>query len=254
MDGEISPVLTYRPAGDRVPVFLIPAANGLGWAYSRLTRHVPAGHPVHALQDPRLVRGRMVPRDVPGLAADYLAQIKSVQPTGPYVLAGWSFGGTVAQQIAVDVEHKGEEVALLVMLDSFPGDVLGRGEHIRPEDLAGAALDGVPPHTTGIPEIREALIRRDSPLASLSNRAIENLLSAVRENTRAMARHAPGQSSGPVLFVDAAPPDDQSPASETWAPYLTGDVERHIVQFGHGQMLQPDALTALGDLLARKLR
>lgn len=45
-----------------------------------------------------------------------------MQPRGPYLLGGWSFGGLVAWETARRLEERGEEVALLVLIDSRPPD------------------------------------------------------------------------------------------------------------------------------------
>ena len=56
------------------------------------------------------------------MAADYLDLIRKIQPSGPYNLLGWSFGGLVAHAIATKLQAAGEEVALLALLDSYPCD------------------------------------------------------------------------------------------------------------------------------------
>jgi thioesterase domain-containing protein len=55
------------------------------------------------------------------IAEHYLWQIRAVQPLGPYMLGGYSFGGTIAFEIALRLEKQGETVSLLAMLDApFP--------------------------------------------------------------------------------------------------------------------------------------
>lgn len=54
------------------------------------------------------------------MADGYVAEIRAVQPHGPYHLLGWSFGGLVAHAVAARLEELGEEVALLALLDSYP--------------------------------------------------------------------------------------------------------------------------------------
>ncbi|CJB48339.1 polyketide synthase [Streptococcus pneumoniae] len=52
------------------------------------------------------------------MAADYLKHVREVQPHGPYRLLGWSLGGNVVHAMAAQLQNEGEEVELLVMLDS----------------------------------------------------------------------------------------------------------------------------------------
>ncbi len=54
------------------------------------------------------------------MAAHYVQPIRHVQPTGPYHLLGWSFGGLVAHAIATRLQNAGEQVDLLALLDAYP--------------------------------------------------------------------------------------------------------------------------------------
>ena len=55
---------------------------------------------------------------MPEMAADYVAVIRGIQPTGPYYLAGWSTGGIFAYAMAVLLRQQGAAVAPLVLFDS----------------------------------------------------------------------------------------------------------------------------------------
>ena len=54
------------------------------------------------------------------MAADYIEQIRSVRPSGPYRLLGWSCGGVIAHKMAIQLQAAGEEVASLVIMDMLP--------------------------------------------------------------------------------------------------------------------------------------
>lgn len=55
---------------------------------------------------------------VPGLAGEYIQSIKNIQAGGPYRLAGWSSGGTIAFEMARQLEEKGDRVDFLALIDS----------------------------------------------------------------------------------------------------------------------------------------
>ena len=55
---------------------------------------------------------------VEATAADYLKEIRNVQPHGPYLLGGYSFGGLLSYEIACELRAIGEEVALLALFDT----------------------------------------------------------------------------------------------------------------------------------------
>jgi thioesterase domain-containing protein len=60
---------------------------------------------------------------IEALARDYLAQVRAVQPRGPYLLGGWSFGGLVAYEMTLQLQAAGEPVALLALLTARPSVV-----------------------------------------------------------------------------------------------------------------------------------
>ena len=58
------------------------------------------------------------PAAIEDYAAAYVAAMKQVAPRGPYVIGGHSFGGIVSYEIAQQLTSRGDEVALLFILDS----------------------------------------------------------------------------------------------------------------------------------------
>jgi len=65
--------------------------------------------------------GATAPLDrVEAMAARYIEEMRAVAPNGPYLLAGYSFGGLVAFEMARQLVEAGKEVAMLAMLDTFP--------------------------------------------------------------------------------------------------------------------------------------
>ena len=63
---------------------------------------------------------------VQDMAALYVAAVREQQPSGPYLLLGFCFGGVLAYEAAQQLRRAGEEVSLLAMLDSTLGSVMGR--------------------------------------------------------------------------------------------------------------------------------
>jgi thioesterase domain-containing protein len=73
---------------------------------------------VFALQQHRLFTGQPLYTSVPGLAARFLQDILSIQPSGPYFLGGMCEGGIIALEIALQLQAQGREVALLAQFDT----------------------------------------------------------------------------------------------------------------------------------------
>lgn len=98
-------------------LFLLPALDGFATAYAALVSQLPGHYSVVALQF-----GDSTANTVAQLATEYLEIIRERQPEGPYRLAGWSFGGTMAHAIGAQLEAMDIAVDLVVQLDSgWPG-------------------------------------------------------------------------------------------------------------------------------------
>ncbi|HEY3919478.1 MAG TPA: alpha/beta fold hydrolase [Stellaceae bacterium] len=113
-----SPLVAIKPEGAKHPLFCIHPLGGNVICYADLARHLPADRPVYGLQAPGMGEGETPYADFEAMAKGYLAEIRAVQPRGPYYLAGYSFGGLVAHVVARQLEAAGERVALLAMLDT----------------------------------------------------------------------------------------------------------------------------------------
>src|SRR5262249_51944785 len=84
-----------------------------------LVQHVGSDRPLYGLQ-PHGLDGRRAPTTVEEMAADYINEIQALQPRGPYLLGGFSFGGMVAFEMAHQLLKQGQQVSLLVLLDPTP--------------------------------------------------------------------------------------------------------------------------------------
>jgi thioesterase domain-containing protein len=109
-----APVVALRPGGPLPPLFCVHATDRDVLGYVNLVRHLGAEQPVYGVRD----LGEDLSRPLTRLAAEHVEEIRSVQPEGPYHLAGWSFGGLVAFEMALQLEARGETVAFLGLLDS----------------------------------------------------------------------------------------------------------------------------------------
>src|SRR5258708_6635551 len=76
------------------------------------------------------------------MAEWYLLAVRRVQPKGPYLLGGWSFGGLVAFEMAQRLDALGETVALLALLDSGVPEPGEAGPSHDAQVIAGV-LEGV---------------------------------------------------------------------------------------------------------------
>jgi len=113
-----SPLVLVKP-GVGKPLFIVHGLGGGVIELTKLGQAIDAPNPVYAIQA-KGVDGAAEPFDrVADMVAYYLAHLRDLQPHGPYYLAGYSFGGLLAMEMARHLIAAGETVALLVFIDSF---------------------------------------------------------------------------------------------------------------------------------------
>jgi non-ribosomal peptide synthetase component F/thioesterase domain-containing protein/acyl carrier protein len=112
-----SSLVPLRATGSRTPLFCVHGGGGHVLAYQALAESLPSDQPVYGLAAPEL-DGAKKAMSVPELASLYNQEIKRVQAHGPYRLCGYSFGGTVAVEMAAQLVAAGEVVEFIVMLDT----------------------------------------------------------------------------------------------------------------------------------------
>jgi len=120
---EVDPADVVLPlhtgSGDRPVLALMHPSGGDVLCYAGLARALDDLADVVALADPQLAGVTPDgPETVPGMAARYLDALRAAGHRAPWLLGGWSMGGTVAQEMAVQAHEAGERVDLLAMLDS----------------------------------------------------------------------------------------------------------------------------------------
>ncbi len=104
------------------PFFAIHAAYSSVVMYYNLARHLNPKQPVYGLQPQGLDEKQVPQTRIEDMAADYIKEIRTVQPEGPYFLGGFSMGGMVAFEIAQQLHFSGQKVAILALFDTHsPG-------------------------------------------------------------------------------------------------------------------------------------
>jgi phthiocerol/phenolphthiocerol synthesis type-I polyketide synthase E len=113
-----SPLVAIQTAGSRPPFFCVHGAGGTVLMYRDLSRHLGADQPFYGLQSQGLDGSCSPLTKVEEMAARYASEIRKVQPRGPYFIGGYCMGGTVAYEVAQQLQAEGETVALLAMFDT----------------------------------------------------------------------------------------------------------------------------------------
>ncbi|ANY07762.1 amino acid adenylation domain-containing protein [Pseudonocardia sp. HH130630-07] len=281
-EAAYDPLVTLRADGDGPPLFLVHPMGGNVLCYLPLVRHLPAGYPVYGLQAAGTEPGSEPVDSVERIAGAYLDAVRRVRPDGPYRLAGWSFGGFVAFEMARLLRAAGEEVDELVLIDSIaPGtgdrstadpDALMRwffwellwlrhgsgtaavdlpaalDEHHRFEHLATLAVDAgvLPPGSTG------ALVRRLFAMFRAHWTALDGYRPARTDQDLTLV-HATGPLP-PVLEPLHASLDTQhADATNGWSSWTDGRLDVVDVDGDHLDLMEEPHVRHVADVLARLL-
>ncbi|MBF6061285.1 amino acid adenylation domain-containing protein [Nocardia terpenica] len=253
-------LLPVRARGARPPLFCIHPFAGIGWCYFGLVRELDAETPVYALQARGLNGTDPLPASVAEMAADYIDQIRTVQPEGPYRLLGWSSGGLIAQQVAAALTDSGAEVDLVVMLDSHPADDIGDAAvtdaNVLRLLLEQAGIADVPEEELTVAAVAR-LLRACSDTAmvgAVDEAALAAIIAVCRNTAAILAKHRPGVAAADLLYFRAGQGDSATvPGVERWREHVTGRMTEHVVDHAHAEMTSAAALADLGPILDRAL-
>ena len=205
-----------RTEGCRPAFFCVHAASGAIAHYRELAKHLGEAQPFYAFRSPSL-DDSAVPRarTVEAIACAYVEEMRAAQPHGPYFLGGWSMGGLIAMEMALQLRAAGAKVAALVLIDSH---LLQQPSSDRPPAMRDFLIDFA--HEYGLPMTpvdfamrrrdrikrafdlarSHAVVPADLPLAEF--RAIYHRhVTVFRRNVRAGRRYQPAETPHEFLFL-----------------------------------------------------
>lgn len=258
--GALGGILPLRPGEDGPALFCVAPAAGISWTYTGLLPHLPPGLPVYGLQAPGLTEPEHRASDIPALAADLVDRLRRVRPTGPYLLAGWSLGGTISHEMAVQLQEAGEDVPFLAVLDADPASARTASPRADPESPSALAglLEEFDIRISGTPALAQAAaaVRGAHPLLdSLSDDDVHRILRTYVHLSGLSGPSGPRRFRGsPLLFLsDRDGPASRDEAVRAWRPEVDGEPEIHHVACRHTEILGRNALERVGPVLARRL-
>ena len=259
-------------ATPKAPLFCVHPVIGLGWGYTALARYLEQDRPLYALQS-RGLRGRQpLPESIEAIAADYILQIRKIQPQGPYHLLGWSMGGIIGYEMARQLKLQGEDIGLLSILDAYPfvqsmppqgrsetSDVMAALDFLNIEHAALAC----PPKN--MYDLTNLLCREydifNMPVVQEMREAdvdvVENVRRVIEHNLSLVRRYVPGPLQTDILFFQAAHTarsnlgDLLHHRPDAWARALEGEVICQTLDCDHQQMLDPVAMEVIGPVIGR---
>ncbi|QIS05495.1 amino acid adenylation domain-containing protein [Nocardia brasiliensis] len=232
-------VLALREGGAEAPLFCVHPAGGFAWQFLPLATRLSAGRAVLGLQLPTLSGAPSTASTIDELAAQYVETVRAHQPSGPYHLLGYSFGGNVVHAMAAQLSAAGEEIAFAGLIDSAP---LGRRAGGAPEaDAEADELLAVLAPRLGAadPELRAAL------------------RAGFAECVRLLAASTVPDYSGPLTLFTADRPSGACAApgralAEGWRGLGLDPVVHHL-PFDHAGLVTTAGWAQLTPLLEQEL-
>ncbi len=201
--------------GGRPPLFLVPGVGQFGLRFRPLAQALGPAFPLRTLEVPWWNGRPSSIRTVEQLAAFHVQQVQEHQPSAPYLIGGSSFGGRVALEIARQLSGAGEEIALLVVFDTYIG--INSEWNSNPVRLLGARA-------------RWRLRQRGFGAVSPAHRA-----GYVGHRTAGLVRaFRPAPYDGRVVLFRCL--GSSSPAPDRgWSPIARGGLEIHDLACQHDE-------------------
>ncbi|MBB5395405.1 amino acid adenylation domain-containing protein [Mucilaginibacter sp. AK015] len=112
-------LVPIKPTGSKVPIYIVHGAGLNVLLFNALAKHMDADQPVYGLQAKGLNGVDEPLNRMEDIAAHYISAIRAHNPNGPYALAGYSFGGIIAYEMARQLEALNKEVRMLAMFDTY---------------------------------------------------------------------------------------------------------------------------------------
>jgi aspartate racemase len=118
--GQWRSLVAIQSNGTRAPIFGVPGVGGNVLCYSDIARFMAPEQPFYGLQSRGLDGTEEPLTRIEDIAAAFIQELREVQPEGPYYLAGMCMGGIVVYEIAQQLRAAGQEIGLLVLLETWP--------------------------------------------------------------------------------------------------------------------------------------
>jgi thioesterase domain-containing protein len=238
-----SSLVAIQPEGSKPPFFCIHGVGGNVVGFRDLGRHMAPTNPFYGLQA-RGLDGQQSPLStIEAMASHYLKEISSVQPRGPYFFGGFSLGGLVAYEMAQQLRAQGEEVGLLVLFDTYPGNL---------NPLASSLLKSLRTPSRQLLVLLGRSIRRRSRVLWRMLTFPGALREVFQANSRAAAQYRLKPYAGQAMLFRAS---EQSPRNgddpyAAWRDLLPAGLEIQDIPGSHnGILVEPEVA-----VLAQRLK
>ncbi|KIK43259.1 putative quinone synthetase [Suillus luteus UH-Slu-Lm8-n1] len=126
---EYDPIVPLQLSGKKTPIFFVHPGIGEVLIFVNLAKYFQNERPFYAFRARGFDAGHPYFTSMDEMASCYAAAIKKTQATGPYAIAGYSYGGVVAFEVAKRLEAMGDEVKFVGLIN-IPPDIAPRMNEI----------------------------------------------------------------------------------------------------------------------------
>ncbi|HEM1002889.1 TPA: enterobactin non-ribosomal peptide synthetase EntF [Klebsiella pneumoniae] len=224
---------------DGPTLFCFHPASGFAWQFSVLARYLSPRWSITGIQSPRPQGPMASAASLDEVCEHHLRTLLAQQPHGPYYLFGYSLGGTLAQGIAARLRKRGEAVAFLGLLDTWPPET---------QNWAEKEANGLDPEV-----LAEIDREREAFLAAQQGQASGELFSAIEGNYADAVRllttaHSAKFDGKATLFVAEKTRQEGMDPQVVWGPWV-GELEVFSQNCAHVDIISPQAFEAIGPVV-----
>lgn len=262
-------VVALNPQGSQTPLICFHPVGGNVLCYQSLAQHLGPDQPVYMVQAQGQEEGQALLPTVEDMVAAYLEAIRRIVPPGPWALAGWSFGGTLAFEAARRLQRLGERVSAVMLFDAvavpdpirnllrqddadYLADLFSEMGIITAQELRSLSQD----------ERLDLLMERARGTDLLpeggSRESMRRMLALFQNNALAAVRYRPQPIAGRLLLIRPRVPSRAAPGLpgdeyNGWRPLAEDGVTLRWMDGQHGQMLLEPLIAQLAQLVREHL-
>lgn len=229
--------------GNGPTLFCFHPASGFAWQFSVLSRYLDPQWSIIGIQSPRPHGPMQTATNLDEVCEAHLATLLEQQPHGPYYLLGYSLGGTLVQGIAARLRARGEQVAFLGLLDTWPPET---------QNWQEKEANGLDPEVLAeINREREAFLaaQQGGTSTELFTTIEGNYADAVRLLTTAHSVPFDGKAT---LFVAERTLQEGMSPERAWSPWIA-ELDIYRQDCAHVDIISSEAFEKIGPIIRATL-
>ncbi|WP_084496830.1 non-ribosomal peptide synthetase [Nocardia amamiensis] len=260
VDGRpmLDAVLPIRIDGSEPALFCIHPSSGVAWTYSGFADVLAPGRPIYGLQASDLGCSEAPARSIEELVYRYIREIRAVQPTGPYHLLGWSFGGLIAHAIATKLKNSGDAVGVLALLDTDSADI--DGDSIEQLSVGAVVNTYGPmfgihdvPADASAEEAADLICTQLGGVSPIDAGTLEWITRSYNAVPQIRTGYRRPVFDGDIVYFSATVGTSDIFGPAGWRPYATGEIVNHEIEVTHDELTARHALPIIARVLDERM-